>query len=286
LLALHQADLIHVHFGYPAADVLSAARRRPFVLSLHGHDITGRLRDEPGRYAAVVRAVDAVIVPSRFLADVTAAAGFPAERLRIIPSGVDTGFFDPTPAPAGPPVVGFVGRLVEKKGIDVLLAAWPRVLDAVPSARLTVLGDGPLRTLLTEVDDSVTWTRPDPTRRRDQVRDAIRASTVVATPSRTAADGDSESLLLVNLEAAASARPVVSTTHGGIPEYVEAGRTGLLVPEADPAALADALVRVLTDRDLAGRLATSGRDLVMQWDVRAMTSRVDSVYEDLLAGAP
>jgi colanic acid/amylovoran biosynthesis glycosyltransferase len=103
----------------------------------------------------------------------------------------------------------------------------------------------------------------------------------VVTPSRTGKTGDAESLLLVNLEAGATGRPVVSTQHGGIPEYVEDGRTGMLVPEADAAALGSAIVGLLRDRALAASLGQAAVAHVAQWDVRRCSARVDDLYEEL-----
>ena len=205
----------------------------------------------------------------------------PSGRARSATSGVDTAFFTPLPMPTdGPPVVAFVGRLVEKKGVDVLMAAWPAVRAAVPDAQLHVLGEGPLATRL--VGDGVTRIRPEATQRREQVRDLLRIATVVTTPSRTAANGDAESLLIVNLEAQASGRAVVTTRHGGIPEYVADGTSALVVPENDAPALADALISVLRDRALAERLGAAGPSLAAQWDARAMTARIDDLYDDLV----
>jgi glycosyltransferase involved in cell wall biosynthesis len=283
LLAVTRADLLHVHFGYSAPDVLDSLGRRPFLLSLHGQDVTGLVREQPGYYDSIVNAVDAVVVPSRFLANAAESVGFSADRIRIIPSGVDTEFFTPAPMPDGPPVVSYVGRLVEKKGLDVLLDAWPLVTAEVPEARLRVLGDGQLASLLAAAPPSVTHLQPEPSRRHEQVRDELRAATAVVTPSRTGPTGDAESLLLVNLEAGATGRPVVSTQHGGIPEYVDDGRTGLLVPEGDASALAAAIVRLLRDRALAATLAEAAISHVAQWDVRRCTATLDDLYEDLVA---
>lgn len=282
LLTMHRTPLVHVHFGYAAADVADVLSRRRYVLSLHGHDVTGLLHDQPPHYERVVGAVDAVIVPSRFLASAAERAGFSSELVHVIPSGVDTSFFTPSAPPEGPPTVTFVGRLVEKKGIDVLLDAWPMVTAEVPDAGLRILGDGPLASLLTNPPTSVRHLLPQPARRHEQVREELRRANVVVTPSRTGRTGDAESLLLVNLEAGASARPVVSTQHGGIPEYVEDGRTGLLVPEGDAAALAAAIVRLIRDPALATSLADAAVEHVAQWDIGRCAARVDEVYDSLL----
>lgn len=290
LAATGRARAVHVHFGYAAPDVLGLVRRRhlPLVLSLHGDDVTALPRQEPGHYEALLGEVTAVIVPSRWLAGRCAELGFPPERIEVIPAGVDTRLFAPAPLPEGPPTVTFVGRLVEKKGLDVLLAAWPAVRASVPTARLLVLGDGPQRSLLqgTAGRSGIEHIEPDPQRRHLQVRDLLRATTVVASPSRTPPSGDAESLLLVNLEAQASGRPVVTTRHGGIPEFVEEGTSALLVDEGDADGLAAALVAVLTDPALAGRLGAAGPAVAARFDVDRCSTRVDAVYDSVLAASP
>jgi colanic acid/amylovoran biosynthesis glycosyltransferase len=287
LARAYRVGVVHVHFGYVVGDVLDAVRRSDvrLVVSLHGSDVTALPRTQPGHYDEVVTVADAVIVPSRFLAGVAADLGFPTDRLHVIPAGIDTRFFTPAPLPEAPTVT-FVGRLVEKKGLDVLLRAWPSVVDAVPDAQLTVLGAGPLVDAVGAAGPSVRYVVPDPQRRAEQVRDAIRSARVVVTPSRTAASGDAESLLLVNLEAQASGRPVVTTRHGGIPEFVAVDESAIVVPENDAPALANALVRVLTDAALAERLAGNGPRIAAAFDVADCAARVDALYDELLRGRP
>jgi glycosyltransferase involved in cell wall biosynthesis len=277
----HTAGLIHVHHGYRVYEVMGAGRRLglPIVLSLHGHDVTGHLEEYPGLYDLSIEVVDAVIVPSRFLAGVAARIGFREERIHVIPSGVDTTDFVPTPLPADAREVLFVGRFVEKKGLDTLLAAWQEVRSAVPDARLRLLGFGPLEPLARSAGDGVEVVlEPD----RRAVQEAMRRAYVVVSPSRTASGDAVESLLIVNLEAQASGRPVVTTQHGGIPEFVLDGETALVVPEADPDALAAALVTVLRDRDLATRLATRGSEWVRRFDTKVSAERVDALYDSLM----
>ena len=109
----YRADLVHVHFGYVVRDVLPiVGRGRPLVLSLHGDDATALPQRQPGHYAPVIDVAAAVIVPSEFLASAAAGLGFHQDRIHVIPSGVDTAFFAPSPVPREP-VVAFVGRFVE-----------------------------------------------------------------------------------------------------------------------------------------------------------------------------
>ncbi|MHB8595083.1 MAG: glycosyltransferase, partial [Acidimicrobiales bacterium] len=276
--------LVHHHPGYRAKDAVGFVLRRrvPFVLSLHGHDVVPHAAQWPDDYNGVFELASAVIVPSQFLVEPAIAIGARRETVLVIPSGVDTKYFRPSPLPDGPPVVTFVGRFVEKKGLDTLLAAWPAVRSAVPEATLRLLGYGPLEHLARNGGVGVVVETVQPGRRRAQVREALERARVVVTPSRTAADGDSETLLIVNLEAQAVGRPLVTTRHGGIPEYVDEGRSTIVVPEADPDELAGALVAVLQDDGLARSMALAGPSWAERYDVAVCTGQVDALYDRLI----
>ena len=279
--ARHGVRIVHAHHGYRSDQLVGFVRRRrvPFVVSLHGHDLTGYLVHHPDAYRRVAPLSSAVVVPSRFLASYALAAGFAEDRIRVMPSGVDTRYFSPTPLPQGPPEALFVGRFVAKKGLDVLADAWPQVAREVPGARLRVLGFGPLESLARSIDKDVeVILSPD----RRQVRDAMRRATVVVSPSKTADDDSVESLLMVNLEAQASARAVVTTDHGAIPEYVSRDVTALVVAENDPRSLAQALVSVLSDRGLARRLGAAGPAYAKHLDIRCTARAMDDLYDELL----
>lgn len=273
----HRVQVVHAHHGYELVRVAGVARRLrlPLVVSLHGHDAYGWVDERPDAYAGLLDRAAAVIVPSRFLAPRAVELGASPDRVHVIGSGIDTAWFTPTPVPKAPEVL-FVGRFVEKKGLDVLARAWPAVQQAVPGARLRVLGYGPLEDVARQAGAIV---ERSPGRAR--VRDAMREARVVVSPSRTA-DGDrAETLLMVNLEAQASARPVVTTDHGGIPEYVTPGGSALVVPEDDADALAGALVDVLRDDALARRLGAAGPGRVAEQDVRRVAARVEALYDRL-----
>jgi colanic acid/amylovoran biosynthesis glycosyltransferase len=280
LIRRRGVGLVHVHHGYQVERVLGAVHRHhlPLVLSLHGHDVAGYLDHGPDPYARAAELVSAVVVPSRFMVDHAVAAGFDPQLVRVLPSGVDTSFFTPTPLPDGPPTAVFVGRFVAKKGIDVLAEAWPAVQRAVPAARLRILGFGELEGLARSIEGQVdVELLPG----REAVRSALRDARVVVTPSHRAADDVFESLLMVNLEAQASGRPVVTTRHGGVPEYVREGETALVVPEAQPRPLAEALILVLRDHGLATRLGNAGPGAVAALDVERAARRMDSLYHEL-----
>jgi glycosyltransferase involved in cell wall biosynthesis len=284
LIALRRrAAIIHVHHGYALDRVVKAARRRrlPVVLSLHGHDVTGYLEQRPNAYRRSADVVSAVVVPSSFLVEYAERAGFDREIIRVQPSGIDLSSFTPSPVPAGPPTALFVGRFVPKKGLDVLARAWPAVQAALPDARLVLCGFGEQEALARSIPGNVTvLVSPDRTVVSSQMRDCR----VVVSPSHAAPDDAVESLLVVNVEAQASGRPVVTTRHGGIPEFVSEGRSALLVDEGDADALAEAMMSVLGDDALARCMGRHGPEVVAHLDIRETAAKMDALYDAVLAG--
>lgn len=286
LIRRRGVEVVHAHHGYQLERVVGAVRRQrlPLVVSFHGHDLTGFVAGRSDPYREARPLVSAVVVPSRFLAGHAVATGFDPRVVHVLPSGIDTAAFVPTPLPDGPPTALFVGRFVAKKGLDVLARAWPAVQAAVPGARLRILGYGPLEPVARSISGRVEVVlSPTPA----QVRRAMTASRVVVSPSHSAPDDAFETLLMVNVEAQASGRPVVTTRHGGIPEYVTEGETALVVDEHDPEGLARALVAVLADDDLARRLGAAGPGRVAHLDVRRTAAAVDDLYDAVAAaGTP
>ena len=172
--------------------------------------------------------------------------------------------------------LGVVARLEAEKGHPTLLDAWPAVVTAVPEARLLVVGEGSrLEALVAQaemlgISASVVFTG-----RRDDIPAVTKALDVAVLPSYREAQG------LTILEAMALSRPVVASNVGGIPEMVEDGVTGLLVPPHDPAALAAAIVRLLTDHPYADTLARAGHDLVHdRFCLELMVHGVEAIYDE------
>ena len=172
----------------------------------------------------------------------------------------------------------FVGRFVEKKGVDDLIEALATIVD--PRPRSLLIGDGPLdasmrdRAAALGLDATFVGLQPAAV-----VARRLAESKVLVAPSRTAANGESEGLPTTILEAASHGVPAVSTLHSGIPEAVEDGKTGLLGPEGDRAALAEQHPAAAGRRRAAGparpRRRAGGR-----------SSGFDSVNADPGAGGP
>ena len=297
-LAERGVAVLHAHFGVEGVYVTPTAKALgvPLVTTLHGFDVTITKKQliaskKPSwiNYVtwrtSLFEAGASFVCVSEYIRRRAIEWGYPAERTVVLPIGVDTDVIKPVPF-VGTPRIVHVARLVEVKGTADLLRAFAAVRRALPSAELVIVGDGPLRTrlgaLATElgVAGAVRFLGALP---HAEVLAEVGAAQVLCLPSATAASGAQEGLGMVLLEAAASGRPVVGTDHGGIPEAVVDGVNGYLVPERDPAALAERLLAVLTDPGLGERLGAAGRALVeSRYDLRTQTAKLESLYQDLL----
>jgi glycosyltransferase involved in cell wall biosynthesis len=279
-------DLIHAHFAADGLQMAPLSRRFhiPLIVTLHGFDVTVRQQFAP-RYNQVWNQTSVFLCVSEFIRAKAMEAGFPAEKLKVHRIGIDLSKFHLPPAPRDPKLVLFVGRLVEKKGCRALLRAMAHAQTAVPGASLAIIGDGPLRSSLTTVAAdlglSCQFLGPQPP---SQVNLWMQKAGIFCVPSQTAANGDSEGLGMVFLEAQACGLPVVSTLHGGIPEAVNQGQTGLLVPENDPDSLAEALITYLKDPALAARHGSNGRPWVAEaYDLFKQTAVLEDIYDSVLS---
>jgi colanic acid/amylovoran biosynthesis glycosyltransferase len=286
-----RARLLHAHFGYWAPHAAAVARRLrlPLVVSVHGHDVLVEGRDDPDVLGAL-RSADLVVVPSGFLAD-RLAGSVPAERVAVLPSGVDLAdlpFRVRGRAADRPPVVTFAGRFVPKKGVQDAVAAFARLRDAGHVLDLRFVGYGPGREELLSALSSLKVTA--------DVRDGAPPGAVIAalaetdllvTPSRTGPDGDADTLGLVNVQAQAMGVPLVSTLHGGIPEAVSPN-AGLLVPEGDVDALTGALDRLLAQPERWAEMGRAGRQHVaLRFELGACVADLEEQYLSLIrSGVP
>ena len=283
--------LVHAHFAPDGAAALplQAALGVPLIVTLHGYDVTrderthaqkpeGRLylahRHELWKRAAVFLCV------SHFIKDEALRRGFPADKLVVLPIGIDVEAFRPAACAREKERILFVGRLVEKKGCADLLRAVEHLVAAGVPVNVTFVGDGPLRPVLEQQA------------RKDglpceflgmlppaAVRDHLRRARVFCVPSKTASDGDSEGLGMVFAEAQAMGTPVVSYRHGGIPEIVAHGTSGLLAEEGDVLGLAEALSLFLRDDALCRDHGLAGtRRMQTIFSLHQQTRKLEELY--------
>lgn len=185
-----------------------------------------------------------------------------AAKIHRIYNGIDLGRFRPADSTDTTPTIISIGRLIEKKGFNDLIEACRLLQERGIDFRCEIIGEGPLEAALREQIRAVGLTSvvvlagPLP---QGEVIGRLARSAVFALPCVAETEGGMDNLPTVVMEAMAAALPVVSTAIGGVPEMVGAETTGLLVPEHRPAALAEALARLLADRALARSLGGAGR---------------------------
>jgi glycosyltransferase involved in cell wall biosynthesis len=282
---------VHETVAFLAARRLARARTK-VILDVQGdwHEAT-RLYGSPLRRLLnpvndalaplAVRGADAVRTVSTQTTGLVEALG--VEPAAIFPSYVDAEAFlerPPAPLPERPRAV-FVGVLERYKAFDTLVDAWRHAAPLVPGAVLHVVGDGSLRdraeSLCAELPAQTEWsTRLS----ADEVAAAMDAAWLVCLPSR------SEGLPRVALEAACRGRAIVGGDRAGIPDVVQHDVNGLLVDPDRADELADALVRILSDRALAERLGARARRTGEEWGVTpgAYADRVRALVDGVLDG--
>ena len=245
-------DAILCHFGTNAQRALrvrdAGLVEGPIVAAFHGADMSRYLRLRGvSVYRELFARGDLFLPVSAFWAARLAQLGCPPEKIAVHHMGIDLTRFRFTvprmPTVDQPLRVVCVARLVEKKGLPYAVRAISALRRDGVDIALDIVGDGPMRSslqaLIAELGMNNT-VRIIGARSRDEVARAMDAAHLFAAPSVTAADGDMEGIPVALMEAMASGVPVVATKHSGIPELVEDGVSGLLVPERDPDALAAA----------------------------------------------
>lgn len=296
-LRLRRPALLHAHFAIDAAAALplQAQLNIPLIVTLHGYDATSTdhalRRSAPGR--VYLRRKTELRARARFFVCVSEhirrqalERGVPEEKIRVLPIGVDLNFFTPDPLRSRSldPVVLFVGRLVEKKGCDHLIGAMVQVEARHPTAKLLIVGDGPLLDpLRIQARDSLrncTFLGSQPPA---VVRDLMYRASLLAAPSIIAASGDTEGLPITLCEAQAIGLPIAGFRGPGVSEAVVENETALLVSPGDERALAEAISCLLTDPALAGRFAAAGRSRAeTHFSLEAQTARLEDLYTEAL----
>ncbi|CAM4396115.1 putative colanic acid biosynthesis glycosyltransferase [Escherichia coli] len=246
------ADVFIAHFG-PAGVTAAKLRelgviRGKIATIFHGIDISSRevLNHYTPEYQQLFRRGDLMLPISDLWAGRLQKMGCPREKIAVSRMGVDMTRFSPRPvkAPATPLEIISVARLTEKKGLHVAIEACRQLKEQGMAFRYRILGIGPwerrLRTLIEQyqLEDVVDMPGFKPSH---EVKEMLDDADVFLLPSVTGADGDMEGIPVALMEAMAVGIPVVSTLHSGIPELVEADKSGWLVPENDARALAQRL---------------------------------------------
>ncbi len=288
--------LIHAHFGTGAVYALPFARkhRLPLVVTFHGNDVAallGSQRYQYKRWRYVLRSsklferADLMLAVSLELQELLADLSGRPDAVKLHHLGIDLARFRPKEEGEtdGPPHVVMIGRFTEKKGMIYGLRAFAEAVRQGREARLTIAGggerEGELRRFVEEagLGRHVTFAG---VLAQDAVATLLRSADVLLAPSVVARDHDREGSPITIREASASEVPVLSTVHAGIPQLVEDGETGFLVPERNVPALADRLVTLLDDADLRRRMGRAGRaKMEREFDLFAQVAELERHYD-------
>jgi colanic acid/amylovoran biosynthesis glycosyltransferase len=278
-LRLHQAAYIgvrlreagitrvHAHFAGMAARTAYWIRKFfgiPYSVTVHANDIFVPNDFEIG-LSEIFGSASAIVAVSDFTANhIREKFRETAGRVTRVYNGIDLRDFE-TARFGEPPLVLSIGRLINKKGFDVLIDACAQLRGL--EFRCEIIGDGPLREELRARIDRANLTDVvslEGARTQQEIAKRLSAATVFALPCRIDQDGAMDVLPTVIMEAMAASLPVISTNVGGVPEMVRDGETGFLVQQNDPAGLADAIRRLLNNRSLARELGARARERCAQ----------------------
>jgi glycosyltransferase involved in cell wall biosynthesis len=283
---------LHAHFATSATSVARIAALLagiPYSFTAHAKDIYHESVEQDDLRRKLVGAHTTTTVSEFNLTWLRARHGAAAARVQRIYNGLDLEEFAFSSPRARPPRVVFVGRLVQKKGVEVLLEACAQLAGRGVAFQCDVIGTGPLEPALRSLAarqglaGRVRFLGAQP---RLAVIGHLRGAAALAAPCVVSADGDRDGLPTVLLEAMALGTPCVATAVTGIPEAVRDEDTGLLVPERDAGALASAIARLLAGRSLRVRLAEAARRLVAEeFDVHRNAARLRESFTAACAAA-
>jgi glycosyltransferase involved in cell wall biosynthesis len=282
-----QPDVVHLNFPSPSCMfhlLTEKAWRAPTIAAIHSafppqartlETLTRRMLGASAWVTANSQAT---------LRDALSFAPEITQRASVVYNGLPGPQCEPSPLSFDPPVIACVARLVEGKGIDIALRALAIARRRIPGVKMLIAGDGPEADKLhalaheIEVSDSVEfmgWVDPA------AIAKVIDSATLVLVPSRHA-----ESFGIVAVEAMQMARPVIVTDRGGLPEVVDDGETGFVVPADDADALAQAASRILENPPLARKLGEAGKTRAEKcFGIERCTDEHEALYRRLASGS-
>lgn len=296
ILASGQYDLIHAHFGTTAVYALPYVLRHdlPFVITFWGNDVsvllgTQRYNPKNWRYLALRRTLmtqaDLLLCVSTEMRELVWEMGGPSDALEVWSHGIDLDRFQPVSHQNEVPEVVMVGRFTEKKGHVYAIRAFADVLRKGHEAHLTLIGDGALETQCRglvqdrDIEADVTFTGVLP---QEEVATRLATADVALVPSVVAHNHDREGSPTVAKEASACGVPVVATYHAGLPEIVEDGKTGFLVPERNVEGLSHRLARLLENPDLRREFGRAARRKMEQdFELYTQVQKLEGYYDQV-----
>jgi len=290
-------DIIQCHFGWSGLQGMYVrdigAISGKLVTTFHGFDITKSICDfGEGTYSLLFSKGDLFCPISNYWKQRLIKLGCSEHKIHVHRMGVNLEKFSTSVSQTKLKeklLLVSIARLVEKKGLEYSIRAVAKVLENLGdvSIEYNIIGDGELKSQLQQLilnlnaSDSI-FLRGQ--KRSDEVVHILNHSHVLIAPSVTSEDGDMEGIPVVLMEAMAMGLPVVSTYHSGIPELVNDGVSGFLVPERDVDALADKISYFIKQPEKLEKIGKEGRLKVeREYSLEQLNNQLEKIYQDLLS---
>ncbi len=265
----------------------------PLITSVRGRDAT--LADQPVGYMDGAKKLfeegDLFLPVCEYLAERIVDWGCPPEKIKVLYGGVDLEQFSFRPPDINRDTKNILsmGRLVDKKGHDVLMKAFKKIKEHFPDATLTIIGSGVLEDELRKLAEELNLGKSFQLLNKIPkaiVQEKMQQADLFVAASKEAANGDVEGIPNTVKEAMATGLPVISTTHAGIPELVTNNKDGILVKEDNVDELAEAIEFMLLNRPLWESYALNGRDKVERFfSQQKQLEEQARIYDELLGGS-
>lgn len=281
----YKPDLLHAvmeSYAGIALWISSFLTKIPRILTLQSGDLDDASKQNriPGwLWKKIHTTPNKVTAISNFLKKRALNLGVLEEKIEIVPNGVDFTEAKSITAEKNPRRIVCVGRLSWEKGHEYLFGAMPEILKSFPDARLVLAGAGAREAELKELAEKtgiagvIDFLGNLP---HNEVISEIKKAEVFICPSLA------EGLGIVFIEAQACGTPVIGTNVGGIPDVIENGRTGILVPPRDSSAIAEAIKRIFEDKAFAEEIVKNANESVKKFDWNKITEQVSEIYQKMV----
>ena len=264
-------DVVLAEYGIKGVIVMDTCKelKIPLVVHFHGYDAHYKptlLEFEPS-YPALFMQAAAIISVSKYMHNALLNMSAPSEKTFLIHYGVDVNLFPQSESISSNPILISVGRFTDKKAPHLTILAFAKAVKIFPEAKLIMIGDGPLMESLIILSNALELNNNIEFRgiqTASEVAAAMQQARAFVLHSVVTSEGDAEGTPNVILEAASSGLPVISTLHAGIPDVIEHGVSGFLVKENDVKSMAEYMILLLKDKELAAKMGKAGRKHIEQ----------------------
>jgi colanic acid/amylovoran biosynthesis glycosyltransferase len=286
-------DIIHCQFGTLSAMGLLfrdlGILNGKLIVTFRGIDISNYVQEKGDRvYDKLFQQGDFFLANCEFFRQKALKIGCNPEKIAVHGSGIDCNQFTykPRQFPTDGKIrIATTGRLVEKKGIEYCIRAIAKLIPTHPNIEYNIIGDGPLKTDLEQLIEQLNLTQYINLlgwKQHQEIAEILDNCHLFLAPSVTAADGNQDAPVNTLKEAMAMGLPVISTYHGGIPELVEDGITGFLVPERDANAIAQKLTYLIEHPDCWQQIGQASRIRVEQkYDMEKLNDELIQHYQNI-----